>query len=833
MGEQTGGLFKDHEWTYQGKVCQGGSFRRSPGLEAEGGYVDLPYEVLGDLDVPKGPVWFDTNGGPKDIRTFFASGGGAGGPKQSTIASGGTGAGGLAAFGTLIMKSTYKDNALPPMVYQGIFVASEGTEELTLDLAEQQKHSLGLVRVQLTDIRSTYKHGAFFGRINCRMKTTGKWILSTTKNGKGTPWSAQEVFTFLFSELPGAPGLHPASVIFRKNFAPPYDLVGEGEPAKEHINKLLRSYGLTAYLLPDNNYLIGYELDVTWEQGEYSATAGSTAKIPVECLATENKAVSQAVTRTAAVLVVGSKRRRAASFPWVPVIRDPKSGRIYPMTEELTPKYAGMALEDIKFEVLRDPSKNFRFCAPLKKKEGYVRGQMLREWAYRVYAPAIAFDTEKKSEQGMAPEEFAELPFMPMREAPWKKDDLAKHGTTVIKNKKGDVGKPGEWILSPPVVFAGGLRQGFFKDFDAIQDYFKVLTESFKDEKTRLKNLLELLKTKAKDFDSSILEAERTLKQNFNPGYARSKFGLTVAPIVSPGGDNASAGDLGATVDAIQHAKDAATHGHSTKEYKNAIGAALRILEDAEWAVGQEKAAAEAKKNFDKFKEVFKEYGGVQAWGNFPHGPVPETEYTLDEETGLLTFARPMVRTKQPFLLQTEGAEVVADGGVMVTFGYEYNFNLFADYTSVLFTAQDQMNGDGAVVHRSVLCGLNRGGAVKPIVLRDPNIRLYENEHGVPYNTTEVVSAAIPRAAGALEVPLNSVGWSYALQGHHQASLDEGISSVQHSFDGDVARTFICVNSPGARGMPLGKPKLNFYTQDGAAIMRDQISAGQNTAEGR
>ena len=64
-----------HEWNYQGFVAQGGRFRRSPGLEPEGGYVDIPYEELGQLDIPNGPVWFDSGMGPKDIRTFFSSGG--------------------------------------------------------------------------------------------------------------------------------------------------------------------------------------------------------------------------------------------------------------------------------------------------------------------------------------------------------------------------------------------------------------------------------------------------------------------------------------------------------------------------------------------------------------------------------------------------------------------------------------------------------------------------------------------------------------------------------------------------------------------------------------
>lgn len=827
MADQIGGLWT-HEWTYQGKVCQGGRFRRSPGLEPEGGYVDLPYEILGKLDVPQGPVWFDTGMGPKDIRTFF-SGVGSRSVGQKIAAAGG--GAGLAAFGDLVMTSTYKGETLAPMTYNGIFVASEGTEEITLGLSDQQKHSLGVVRVQLTDIRSTYKHGAFFGRINCRMRTTGKWVKNTTKDGKGKPWSAAEVFIFLFSELPGSPGIHPQSAIFFKDFAPPYDLVGEGEPAVEHVSRLLKHYGLTPYLLPNGDYLLGYELDVNWGQGEYAMEAGQASKINVEFVSEEHKAVSQAVTRTAACLVVGGKRRRATSFPWVPVIQDPKSLRIYPMTDENCMKYGGLSLEEVNFEVLRDPSKNFRNCEPKRKREGFLRGRMFREWAYRIYAPAIAFDTEKKGDGGLSLEEFLELPFMPMREAPWKRDDLAKHGLTAPKSKKGDVGKPGDWLLHAPVVYAAGLRQGFYKDFKAIQDYFKVLTESFKDERSRLKQLLEGMKSRSKDLDSSLLEADRSIRKNFNPGYARSQFGLTVNPLLSPGGDNGAARDLGSSVDAVQHAKDSATHGHSTKAYKDAIAAALKTVEDVEYAVGQESAAREAQKNFQKFKEVFERYGGVHAWANFPHSAIPETEYTLDEQTGLLSFARPMVRTKQPFMLQTEGAEVVADGGVMVTFGFEYNFNLFLDYTSVLFVAQQQMNGQGGPT-KAVIAGLNRGSAVKPVVVRDPNIRLYENEHGTPFNATEVISAAVPHAAGQLEVPLNAVGYTYKLQGFHKASLDEGISSVQHEFDGDVAATYICVNSPGARGLPMGKPRLNFFTEDGKAIAREQVGAAQGT-EGR
>lgn len=823
------GAVWSHSWTYQNLRVHGGKFRRSPGLQPEYGYVDLDYADLKDLDVPEGPQWFDAGMGPKDIRTFFAGAGSTGGEPQLQLGAGAAGGGGLAAFGDLVMSSSYGGEAQPTMTYSNIFVASEGTEELTGDLSDERSHSLGKVRVQLTDIRSTYEHGSFFGRINCRMPVSGKWVKNTTEDGRGSPWSAQKVLIFLVSELTGSPRVHFASTIFGREFAkmpPPVDVVGQGEPAAEHLARLLRQYGLTAYLLPDNNYLLAGELDATWGQGEYAFRAGEVATVDERFLRSEKKAVSMAVTRAAAVLVVGKERRRAITLPYVPVIKDPKSGRILPMNEENC-EALGIALDDVKHEVFRDSAKNFRQVKPLKKKEGFLRAQMFREWAYKMYAPATAFATKEANEVGLSLEEFAELPFMPMHEAPWKKADLAKHGLADKASKPKKNGALGDFVLYPPVVFAAGMRQGFYKDFDAIKDFFKRQLEGLEVEQDLYDFVLSNLEDRVKDLPASILEADKQLSTRFDSKKAKREYGVFVGGLLDSGADKNAARAFGGVADPVGHAFLAATKGHSLREYTELLDSAVAILKEAKIQDDEKKLEREIRANFKKFETVFKEYRGVQAWANFPHGPVSDREYSLDENTGLLSFSRPMCRAEQPFLLQPEGAAVAADGAVYVTFGYEYNFNLMSDYTSVLMVAKPDADGSAT----AVVAGLNRGSAVKPVVERDQNLRLYEDENGNPYNVTEVVTAAIAKGLGALTVQRSAVGYAYVLQGLHQASLDAGISSVQHEFDGDRASTHIMVNSPGARGGPLGKPKLNFYTDTGASISRDQVDAARERRE--
>lgn len=810
-----------HSWTYQGYRVHGGRYRRSPGLQAEEGYVDLDYTDLKKLTVNAGPFWAGGGAGPKDIKAASARGGG---PGQTTTAGGGGGGGGgrggLKHFGDLVMQSSFKGTAMPAMVYKNIFVAPSGTEELAVGISDARAHDKGKVRVQLTDIRSTYEHGAFFGRINCRMPS-GKSDYSTTRDGKGRLWTAIEVFIHLFSELPGSPKIHGDSVIYAAQFQghAPADLVGEGEPIRDVLEQLLRRYGLVARLLPDNNYLLTRELGGDLSVGDYAEDVGSPAT--AEHIREERKAVSYSTTRAAAVLVVGKKRVRSTTMPYIPVIQDPKSGKIFPMND-VNCKRLGSSLADVNREVFVNAERSFRSVEPKNTKQGFLRAEMFRDWAYRKYAPAAAFDPDKHYSNGLLLEEFGDLPFMPMREAAWLKSDLAVHGINPKPKKTSGSGVLGEWILHPPVVWASRFRQGFFKDFDAIKDYFDMLMAGAKEAQGYIDSQIEQFAQDLKQLGPSLGKADREMQKRFSVGEATSKYGYLGSMLgIGMNSDSSQAGKEfggGADAQALSAAMNAKANDVFIQEQIIKGG-----LEAWKSLVGKHLAESRKWKNeFKKFEDVYKQFQGVECWANFPHGPV-EGGYSLDSETGLLSFHALACLAEQPFLPQPEGAVAAMDAAVMVNFGYEINHNILSDFTSVLFVAEDDPNADvsdgPSPLPGVKVAGLCRSSAIKPRVEKDPNIRLYENSAGEPFNVTEVISAAAARAAGQLHTPRAAVGYTYVVQGLRKAVLDDGVTGVQHEWDGKRAATHIMVNAPGSRG-PLGAPDLS--TRRGSSVAADR-----------
>jgi hypothetical protein len=813
-----------HTWTYQGYRVHGGIFRRSPGLLPELGYVDLDYNDLKNLSVQVGPFWVGGGAGPKDIRAASSRSG----PGQTTTAggagAGGGAGGGLKRVGDLVMQSSYKGQSMPAMVYQNIYVAEGGTEEITERISDARAHNKGKVRVQITDIRSTYRHGAFFGRINCRT-ASGKWCMATTKDGKGKPYTIQDVLKLLFSELPGSPSIHEQSVIFAAKFGgqPPYNMVGEGEPILHVLGQVLERYGLVARLLPDNNYFVGHELGGSYGPGQYAEDVGSP--VQAEQIRREKKSISFSSNRSAAVMVVGKKRIRSITVPYVPVIRDPKSGRILPMTEANCSKL-GTTLKDVKEQVYRNDEKSFRNVAPKGKREGFLRAAMFREWAFRVYAPAFAFDPNKKAGGGLLEEEFAELPFLPMHETAWVKADLEKHGIEPKFKKASGSGSLGDWILHPPVVWGASFRQGFFKDFEAVKEYFDMMVEAAKKTESFVEEQVTKLGKEIRDLGASLGKADREFQRRFSFGEAKSKYGLLGQKLgIGYQDDQAAAGREfggGESAVAMSELMNKAAFDLLTKKQIAENG--LKIWHDLSGKYLQE--TRRWKDEFEKFKKSFQGDEGLQAWANFPHGAMPEGSYSLDTQTGLIKFHDRTFQAKQPFLLQPDGAEVAADAAVLVTYGYELNFNILSDFTSVLFVGDDDAQAtiaDGVSSIPGVkICGVSRSCAIKPVVEKDPNIRLYENSAGDAFNMTEVVSAAAARACGQLQVPRAAVGYTYVLQGLRKAVLDDGISSVQHEWDGRIASTHVMVNAMGGRG-PLGPPNLNANLKRGDADRRDDI----------
>jgi hypothetical protein len=152
-----------------------------------------------------------------------------------------------------------------------------------------------------------------------------------------------------------------------------------------------------------------------------------------------------------------------------------------------------------------------------------------------------------------------------------------------------------------------------------------------------------------------------------------------------------------------------------------------------------------------------------------------------------------------------DSIKVVADGNVTVTYGYELKNNGIGAYTSFLFSAKDSDDAEGPA--RAMFAGVCISSPLKalPVVM---NARMYLLDEGTPVNFNACYSEARSKAAALLEVPRSSTGYVYEVDGFRNYWLDAGVSSVQHSWEGNSpAYTFLAVNAPGA-SLPAGPPAM-------------------------
>lgn len=804
-----------HVQTYQGYPIQSLRFRRSPGLEADYGEVVLSYEDLKKISVEIRAVPWDTVGGvalpsPSSIKgsskvarpTVGASGGDGGGA-----------GGGLKAYGTLSL-SSYLDGSATSneLIYKGIYVGTEGIEEIDTKLAGAREHNVGRVRVPITDIRRFWKYGGFLERINCRLRGSGNWDTRTTKSGQ-TPWTAQEVFRHMFGMLPGSPAISGGD-LFKDSFEPPDDLVGDGEPIRQVVRRLLDRYGLECFLQPDNSVVVSRRANPDIKYGTYFESQGSPTG--VQHVKEEKKTV-WITERPAAVMVVGRRKVKRIAVGYVPCIQDPEDGKIYKLAARM--RNWGYSIDKVNKEVLSGREKSFRDIFPVNERRGYLRAKAVREWAYRGYAPAHAFGPDGSYDlENMDP-----VYGLPMVSAPWTKDEIKKlGGGGIVKN--GLAKKVDDFALLGPVVYAARYGQGFFTDFEAMKDDFKAMQSSYKE---RIKYTESLIARSQYELSGQIDIAKNAQEAigKLSTGEARSRYGRNLQRLgVSNGQDLmvAAAEFLGSEL--TQGVYDAmysnvVSAGARGKQLSGGI-AALREVLSAEKSAGQKWQA-----KFDQFKKIYEKLGGIQVWMTLPHGPVPPGAYSLDTETGILRFSDLACITEEPYMLQREGAKVAGAGSVSVVYGMEVNDGLPSDFTSVLMAATGGASeaggagtgSAGSQVGGAAVCALGRGSSLAPMMEKDPNLVLYLNEVGEPHNVTAVASAAMSRGAGALMVPAGVTGWEYTMQGHRKAVLESGVSQIQHEFNGTKASTYVAINAPGGRG-PLGPVHIGVKGDSGLVV---------------
>ena len=794
------GVWK-HVVTYQGYPCKGVSWRQSPGLEPEYGYVDIDYVHLKKLSLEARAIpWRSISGAewpsPLTIDVWKKNRATVTTPPEQTAPPGG----GLAMFGDLVMTSFLDGRSMGEVRYRDVYVAPDGIEEIGRPHAARRGHKVGVVRVRITDIRAYFEdNGCFLGAINLRLPS-GEWDPNTIRNGT-TVWDAGDVFSFLAAMLPGSPVIDHRCDLYREKLAAeiPADVVSQGISTKRILAQLLDRYGLQWCPLPDGQVMINRAVSKRVPYGKIPTAPNSFGK-EVEHVRDERKTVTVS-RRPSAVLVVGKPIVKRVSAGFVPVVLDPDDGRIYRL-EDIAEKWE-YPLEKIKKEVFAG-ARNFRDVPPKGRRLGYKRAAALREWAYRGYAPAGLFG---ESGQPLMDGSEERRPFLPMRDAPWWVEELEKIGVDPIRLTRGE-----KWVLHDPIVLGSRFGQGLYTDYEQLEEVFKArsewreigekITQSELDEVTKQINLkFETLIAASSRFESWVDEAKKKGLGASSLIIAAfkdmSEFAFNKMGFVPIQANEAEA-------QMAQLSFDLKTQIQALTKKAEAL--ARQLKEDGD-------VVRENERHWEQHKDTFRAMGGVQVWHNLPHGII-ESGYSINRTTGVIRFSEPVCRVKQSFLLEPEGAEIEADGSVQAIWGYELPANNPLHFTTALYVAEDGAPEDAVSVGPpSVVCaGVNRSSAIKPKVELEPKMRLYENELGEPFNVTEVITAGYQRAEGACGVIRAAEGYSYELQYFQVAVLESGVSSVQYAWSmKEKCSTAFMVNAPGASG-PGGPGKLNRRT---------------------
>lgn len=820
-----------HAAIYQGLRGKSCFYKRSKGLGAEPGYIDIDLEDLRQLRIQlQGAQWRPVNGveipGPVAIDTWNRIKSRATSSQPPPIRA--PEDGGCAHFGDLTLRTFEVDasgaaSEIDSITYRDVFVDRSGIEELTQDLAEVALHEKGTVRVPLTDIRQYYfDHAPLLTKINVKRRN-GQWDLSTIKEPNedpAQPWTLKDVLEYLFAMLPGSPLMVAASQVNRElsdllSKAGP-EVIGTGEPVAQHLDTVLRRHGLEAGMLPDGNY----EVSVKGAEGP---PKNSIALSPGQFqdrdqLSYETKTV-HITGRPHTVLAIGQKRVRRRTLEYVPVFQD-IDGRIYQLED--IEKIWGYPLQKVNRNVFANSEKSFRDVPPNLPGVGgarihFRRREILQKQAYKMYAPAIFFEfgarraetfqngTRFTDTPYLTDEDFDKVDFLPMRDFPIYLNEAVVLNVEQPTDGSTRIGDVQPFFLSAPVVYSRKTGEGFFEDINVVREHFSTLIEAEQQDKDRWNLAIAEINDELANIGKIFMRLDA-----FSGSYSSTKAraenlallrNLEVDDFLQLEDDDKLA--LGSVGYFVQGLIPLDISEEAYSEFIDAQGRLARL------GIRRERAQKELeivetniqiqRDRLQIFEEVYKDLKGFQLWANWPRSIDPEGATALDPRTGLILFSEPRCHLEHPFQIDRErNAIVAADGAVQVTFGYEINDNLNTDWTTVLLTS----DGDPDDPKITAVPG-QKPTPLKSKIVPVPSMRLYEADLGTPFNVTEVTIMAANKASGDLRKPLTTEGFTYQISGHLQTTLDAGISSIQHQWDGDVAHTFIAVNSPDSRLAPV------------------------------
>lgn len=786
------------EAVYQGYQGSKASYRRSDGLRPESGSIVLMVEDVKklQLNVP-GIEWRPVNGmefdGGLDIRSWarFKS-------SQTTTADRPPApepkGQGLNLFGDLVLRQRQYPTGklIEEMKYSNVYVDSTFIES-TEDLANILEHQEGEITVALTDIRRYYAdYGPFFGRINCRRKT-GAWDRETIREN-GKPWDFSDVVQFLFTQLVGSPAVDKESDLFVEIVDPPMGVEGQGEPAFEHLERLLERFGFKAQMQPDGNYAVNKVF--SRRLGKLSIPTGvrKPARDAEEILAESSERLTANSThRPPAMVGLGPRRVQRMTAPCVAVLQNPEDGLYYEI--EVAAKKMGYSMEELNRQVFSTPELQFDDVPPrrgesLISDELHERRRAALRMAYRLYLPAFLF---LDGGRGVDLDDPAidEIPFLPMVACPWYKSQLKAIEKQHPAPKGGAKGDLEDFVLLPPVVRGHTTGDTLFPGFKECQEAFQAQLLELGESLRREQFLHAIYTRKAKGAAEDLLRSERVAFDTKSDAKLK-EFGVQAGGPLDIGGDiRQAAAELGVVfpeAERIKATTESQTSLHLLKHFTElAKRQTKRILE-------HEKPLVDLERNFENFKKAYEDRRMIPARMTIGQQVLVDP-VSVDTATGLIQSSAPLCRTTRPIFFDGDDQEVAADGAVTITFAHELKGSGPSSFTNYLFFADD--GGDPDKVAEVKFGGCHRSSPIKAKVFPIES-REYLEDNGNPMNWNACYSEAKAKATAQMALPRRAPGWTLELHGMRKAILDAGAIAIHHEWDGDVGRTYVVVNAPGA-----------------------------------
>jgi hypothetical protein len=364
---------------------------------------------------------------------------------------------------------------------------------------------------------------------------------------------------------------------------------------------------------------------------------------------------------------------------YVPVFHD-IDGKLY-MLADIEKVFEGYTIWQVNRQAARNSSKNFQDVTPSPFKrlkvrgaelrriiasarapggttEGlsqdelhYLRRTILREEAYRLYAPIALFDNAPKNKKG-APY-FSDLddrifPFLPMGSIPRFEDELS----SPVRGERfrGDRGKI---VLVPPVVRGVYVDEVLYSNREELEKHLDSVLGGLQKAGADHDALIDRLEEKVRTLNQQALTADREAAA---AGFISS---FASEGLVRLGGD--AGGEIAGTTrvsDTPQGRISRELFERANKAKQSAIdeafslgidiGTAKRLRLEVDRSIEEK-----TKKRIGDFAAL-QVFGGVQGVGQFPYGVIPQSIYSLQPSTGILTFSRLVALVNHPVVFDSE-----------------------------------------------------------------------------------------------------------------------------------------------------------------------------------